>query len=200
LGAPAERVKTRTNLWGRAADYEAREGPSEAVYSWTKSPETAPDTGARLELGFERGVPTTVNGVPLDLSELIESLSIIAGRHGVGRIASPNETGDRIRRLHEAPAAVILHAAHAALETATGVYGETPLKQHVRRVYPELIVRGLWFTPLRAALDAFNAVIQSHVNGTVRLQLLKGTYTVDGVRVADRESPRLEFPLMVPQS
>jgi argininosuccinate synthase len=170
------------------------------MYSWTKSPETAPDTGADLELDFERGVPTAVNGVPLDLSELIESLSIIAGRHGVGRIASPNEAGGGIRRLHEAPAAVVLHAAHAALESATGVYGETPLKQHIRRVYPELIVRGLWFTPLRTALDAFNAVIQPQVNGTVRVQLLKGNYTVAGVRVADLASPMLEFPLVVPQS
>ena len=199
LGAPAECVKTRTNLWGRAVDHENREGPVEAMYSWTKSSEAAPDTGAGLELDFERGVPTAVNGVPLDLSELIESLSIIAGQHGVGRIASPNETGGRIRRLHEAPAAVVLHAAHAALESATGVYAETPLKQHIRRVYPELIVRGLWFTPLRTALDAFNAVIQSQVNGTVRLQLLKGNYTVAGVRVIDLESPML-FPLVVPQS
>ena len=199
LGASAEGVKTRTNLWGRAVDYETREGPVEAMHSWTKSPETAPDTGAALELDFERGVPTAVNGVPLDLSELIESLSIIAGQHGVGRIA-PNETGGGIRRLYEAPAAVVLHAAHAALESATGVYAETPLKQHIRRVYPELIARGLWFTPLRTALDAFNAVIQSQVNGTVRLQLLKGNYTVASVRVTDLESPMLEFPLVVPQS
>lgn len=201
LGAPAECVKTRTNLWSRAVDYENREGPVEGMYSWTKSPDTAPDTGAGLELDFERGVPTAVNGVPLDLSELIESLSIIAGQHGVGRIiASPAETGGRIHRLHEAPAAVVLHAAHAALESATGVYAETPLKQHIRRVYPDLIVRGLWFTPLRTALDAFNAVIQSQVNGTVRLQLFKGNYTVAGVRVTDLESPMLEFPLVVPQS
>lgn len=200
LSAPAECVKTRTNLWGRAVDYETREGPVEAMYSWTKSPETAPDTGAGLELDFERGVPTAVNGVPLDLSELIESLSIIAGQHGVGRIASADETGGRIRRLHEVPAAVVLHAAHEALESATGVYAETPLKQHIRRVYPELIVRGLWFTPLRTALDAFNAVIQSQVNGTVRLQLLKGKYAVAGVRVTDLEAPMLEFPLVVPQS
>jgi argininosuccinate synthase len=200
MGAPAEYVKTRTSLWGRAVDYETREGPAEAMYSWTKSREAAPDTGAGLELGFERGVPKAVNGVPLDLSELIESLSIIAGRHGVGRIASPHETGGRFRCLHETPAAVVLHAAHAALENATGVYAETSLKQHIRQVYPELIMRGLWFTPLRTALDAFNAVIQSQVSGTVRLQLLKGNYTVAGVRVTDLESPMLEFPLVVPQS
>ena len=200
LAAAAEGVKTRTNLWGRAVNYETREGPVEAMYSWTKSPETAPDTGAGLELDFERGVPTAVNGVPLDLSELIESLSIIAGQHGVGRIASPDETGGRIRRLYEAPAAVVLHAAHAALESATGVHVATPLKQHIRRVYHELIVRGLWFTPLRAALDAFNAVIQSRVNGTVRLQLLKGNYTVAGARVTDLELPMLDLPLVVPQS
>jgi argininosuccinate synthase len=188
------------NLWGRAVDYETHEGLSEAVYEWTKSPDAAPDTGATLELGFERGVPTVVNGVPFDLSELIESLSIIGGRHGVGRIASSNDTGGRIRRVHEAPAAVILHAAHAALESAAGIYRDTPLKQHIRRVYSELIERGLWFTPLRAALDAFNAVIQSHVNGTVRLELLKGNYMVAGVRVTDLESPTLEAGLGVPQA
>jgi argininosuccinate synthase len=200
LRAPVERAKTRTNLWGRAVDYETRDGLSEAVYAWTKSPETAPDIGAALELGFERGVPTAVNGVPFDLGELIESLSIIGGRHGVGRIASSHDTDGRIRRVYELPAAVVLHAAHAALESATGVYRDTPLKQHIRRLYPDVIVRGFWFTPLRAALDAFNAVIQSQVNGTVRLELLKGNCMVTGVHVADLESPTLEAALGVPQS
>ena len=93
LGAPAERVKTRTIYGVEPSTTRLGKARRKRLYSWTKSPETAPDSGAGLELGFERGVPVAINGVPLDLSELIESLSIIAGQHGVGRIASPNETG-----------------------------------------------------------------------------------------------------------
>ena len=140
------------STWGSSRRLRrVREGPAEAMLSWTKSPEAAPDTGADLELDFERGVPTAVNGVPLDLSELIESLSIIAGQHGVGRIASPNETGGRIRRLYEAPAAIVLHAAHAALESADWrLCRDVAEAAHSPGIPPELIVHGLWFTPLRA--------------------------------------------------
>jgi argininosuccinate synthase len=202
LGTPFERTKTRTNLWGRSVDYDASGIPYETLYSWTKSPETAPDAGADLEVGFERGVPAAVNGVPLDLGELIDSVSIIAGRHGVGRTASTyDDTGSgTIRRVHEAPAAVVLHAAHEALEVATGGHNDASLKGHIRRAYADLIVRGLWFTPLRAAVDAFNAVIQSQVNGAVRLQLFKGNYTIVDVCVTGSGSPSLESSLVVPQS
>jgi argininosuccinate synthase len=200
LGAPSERMRMRSNLWGRSVDYDASGNPHEALYSWTKSPETAPDTGADLEVGFERGVPTAVNGVSLDLGELIDSLSIIAGRHGVGRIA-PIETGSgTIHRVHEAPAAIVLHAAHEALEVATGGHDDASLKRHIRQAYADLIVRGLWFTPLRAAVDAFNAVIQLQVNGAVRLQLFKGNYMIGHVRVGGLGSPILESSLVVPQS
>jgi argininosuccinate synthase len=200
FGTPSERARTRTNLWGRSVDYDASGNPHGALYSWTKSPETAPEPGAALEIGFERGVPTLVNGVPLDLGELIDSLSIIAGRHGVGRIAAIETGSGTIRRVHEMPAAIVLHAAHEALEVATGGHDDASLKRHIRQAYADLIARGLWFTPLRAAVDAFNAVIQSQVNGAVRLQLFKGNYTIGDVRVAGLGSPILESSLVVPQS
>ena len=178
-------ARTCTNLWGRAVDCDVAREPSESLYSWTKASQTAPDAGADVVLDFERGVPMAINAVPLDLSELIVSLSIIAGRHGVGRIptiAYESQTS-RACRVHEAPAATVLHAAHEALEKAVSAIDVTPLKQQVRRTYAELVVRGFWFTPVREALDAFHAVVQAQVNGTVRIELFKGSCTVADVHV-----------------
>jgi argininosuccinate synthase len=189
--------RTCTNLWGRAVGYDAAKGPSESLYSWTKAPQAAPDVGAEVVLDFERGVPMAINGVALDLSELIESLSIIAGRHGVGRIAAIDHESQpgRVCRIHEAPAATVLHAAHEALEKAASAIDVTPLKHQMRRTYADLVVRGLWFTPVREALDAFNAVVQTQVIGSVRIELFKGSYTVAEVRTAasTRTSADTEF-------
>jgi argininosuccinate synthase len=178
--------RTCTNLWGRAVDYDAAKGPSESLYSWTKAPQAAPDVGAEVVLDFERGVPTAINGVALDLTELIESLSIIAGRHGVGRIPAIDHESQppRVCRIHEAPAAAVLHAAHEALEKAVSAIDVTPLKHQIRRTYGDLVVRGLWFTPVRQALEAFTAVVQTQVNGSARIELFKGSCTVAEVRPA----------------
>ncbi len=174
----------RANLWGRTVDYDGAEAPSESAYSWTKSPAGAPPAGADVEIAFARGVPTAVNRVPLDLTELIESLSTIAGQHGVGRVPVMHDSAGARRRgqIHEVPAATVLHAAHDALETFVASSELKRVKQQLRRRYTELVAGGFWFTPLREALDAFNAVVQEHVTGTVRIQLLKGEYTVVGIR------------------
>ena len=180
----------RTNLWGRAAD-PADVSPPEALYSWTKSPSAAPDAGADVEIAFERGIPTAVNGVPLGLTELIESLSIIGGQHGVGRfpVMHDDVPPGTLRRVHEAPAATVLHAAHEALESSIGPGDLRRLKQGLRAEYSALAARGLWFTELREALDAFSAVVQKQVTGTVRVRLLKGEYTVTGVVIPGSRIP-----------
>ncbi|HEY5617425.1 MAG TPA: argininosuccinate synthase domain-containing protein [Vicinamibacterales bacterium] len=182
-GAPCG-GKTRTNLWGRAVDYRDTGARPESLYSWTTSSEAAPSAGAHVEIAFEQGVPTAVNGVPLGLTELIESVSIIAGQHGVGRIPAIQDEArsDESRRIHEAPAATVLHAAHDALEMKFGAADLTRLKRQSRGKYAELVVDGLWFTQAREALDAFNALVQEQVSGMVRIQLLKGQYTVVGIR------------------
>jgi argininosuccinate synthase len=137
----------------------------------------APDTPAYVEISFERGVPAAINGVPMALTELIESLSIIAGQHGVGRIAVEESdlAGARLRHVYEAPAAVVLHAALTALETSVLPREVTRLKRDRAAEYAHLVCSGLWFTPRREAMDAFNAKVQENVTGSVRITLFKGT-------------------------
>jgi argininosuccinate synthase len=154
------------NLWGRA-------------YTVTKPPAKAPDTPAYVEISFERGVPAAINGVPMALTELIESLSIIAGQHGVGRIAvtESDVAGARVRHVYEAPAAVVLHAALRVLETSVLPRDLTRLKSERAAEYADLVGNGLWFTPMRDAMDAFNAELQKIVSGSVRIKLFKGALT-----------------------
>ena len=178
-GTAANPVATHANLWGRAIDYDVFEAAPHLPYVLTKSVEAAPDTGADVEIEFEEGVPVAVNGVSLDLTELIESVSIIAGQHGVGRIAAIHEPTRREPfRMYEAPAATVLHAAHDALEFATASADLMQLKWTLREKYVELVMRGLWFTDVREALDAFGSVVQRHVTGAAHVQLRKGQCTV----------------------
>ena len=167
----------RANLWGRIVDYSDVDEPADAVYAWTKSHAAAPEDGAHVEMAFECGVPTAVNGVPLPLTELIESLSIIAGQHGVGRIPSRVHSSGR-RRALEMPAASVLYAAHHALTTAVAAPDLARIRAECARAYAECMWNGDWFTTLRDALDAFSAVVQAHVNGAVRMRFLKGQHTI----------------------
>lgn len=204
----------RTNLWGRMIEYDAVEDPSaappESWYSWTKSPSTALDAPAHVEISFEQGVPTAINGVPLAITELIESLSIIAGQHGVGRITPTNKGlhSGGPRQIHEVPAATVLHAAHKALERVVVSPQLAQLKDELSARYAGLVWSGLWFTPVREALDAFNAAVEKHVTGSVRMTLLKGDFTLVECRSAfaggigedlqspipDPRSPRMVVP------
>jgi argininosuccinate synthase len=182
--APGDRVTAHANLWGRAVEYVEFDAAPELPYVLTKSADAAPESGAEVEIDFQEGVPTAVNGVPLDLTELIESLSIIAGQHGIGRIpAIPHPTRHNVFRIYEAPAATVLHTAHDALEFATESADLMQLKWQLREKYVELVVRGLWFSDLREALDAFGSVVQRHVTGTVHLHLRKGECTVSELGV-----------------
>ncbi|MQA30166.1 MAG: argininosuccinate synthase [Luteitalea sp.] len=168
LGLPAGQ-HVEANLWGRSvrcAEHESAP-PDEGVYTLTRDPAECPDEPAVVEIAFDRGIPRAINGVFMPLLELIASLGTIAGAHGVGRAAADG-------RLCEAPAAIVLHAAHRQLQgQATG--GD--LQAFARAVslkYVDLICDGLWFTPLREALDAFVDNVQERVSGGVRLRLFKG--------------------------
>jgi len=168
---------THANLWGRAYTSTKSQTPSPK----SQAPAEAPDTPAYVEITFERGVPAAINGVPMALTELIESLSIIAGQHGVGRIAveerveERDEAGARVRHVYEAPAAVVLHAAHMALETSVLPPEVTRLKRDRATEYARLVWNGQWFTAAREAMDALNAKVQERVTGSVRITLFKGT-------------------------
>jgi argininosuccinate synthase len=181
---------TDANLWGRSIECGVLEDPwhepPEDIFTLTKSVAVAPDTAAYVEIAFERGVPVSINGVTMNFVELIESLSTIAGGHGVGRIDMVENrlVGIKSREIYEAPAAVVLHAGHKELETFVSPRDLERLTRELAVKYADLVYNGLWFTPMREALDAFTARVQVNVTGSVRVRLFKGTCTVVG-----RKSP-----------
>ncbi len=181
---------TDANLWGRSIECGVLEDPwaepPEEIYTLTKSPAACPETPAYVEVSFEAGVPVAVNGVEMSLTELIGSLDTIAGAHGVGRVDMVENrlVGIKSREIYEAPAAVVLHAAHRELEKFVIPRDLERIKHGLARVYADLVYNGLWYTPTREALDAFVAKVQERVSGVVRLKLFKGD-----CRVVGRRSP-----------
>jgi argininosuccinate synthase len=177
---------TDANLWGRSIECGVLEDPwhepPEEIYTLTKSPAECPDMPAYVEIGFEGGVPVSINGIAMPLVELIGSLETIAGAHGVGRIDMVENrlVGIKSREIYEAPAAVSLHAAHRELEGFVIPRDLERLKHELGRTYADLVYNGLWYTPTREAIDAFVANVQLRVTGTVRLKLFKGNCTVVG--------------------
>jgi argininosuccinate synthase len=158
------------NLWGRSL-------PEGGSFTLTRAANDCPDEPAYLEIEFGNGIPVRANGIEMPMIELIESLEIIAGAHGVGRL----EEGGRA---HEAPAAVLLHEAHDDLEASVIPPDLHRLKHDLARVYTQLVHDGRWFSPTREAIDAFARTSQPRVTGTVRLRLFKGTCSV-----VERSSP-----------
>lgn len=186
----ASPYSTDENLWGRSIECGVLEDPwtepPEAIYTLTKSPADAPDVAAYVEIEFAKGVPTHVNGVAMPFAELIASLETIAGAHGVGRIDMLENrlVGIKSREVYEAPAAVVLHAAHRELENMVTPRELQRLKRRLSQAYADLVYDGLWFTQTREAIDAFATSVQQRVTGTVRLKLFKGD-----CRVVGRKSP-----------
>ena len=178
------------NLWGRAIQYAVLEDPwneaPEDVYRLTKAPADCPNEAAYVELSFDRGVPVAINGVEMPVVELIGSLGIIAGAHGVGRIdvVENRGVGVKSRRLYEAPAALVLHAAHNELQRLVTSRDLRRFARIVSAQYADVAHDGLWFAPLRDALDAFIDNVQARVTGIIRMKLFKGD-----CRVVGRKSP-----------
>ncbi len=179
-----------TNLWGKSAEAGPLEDPwfepQADVHQWTKDPDAAPDQPAYVEIGFEKGAPVSLDGQNMSPADLIGRLNALAGEHGVGRIDMIENrlVGIKSRETYECPAAVVLLAAHRDLE---GLCLERELS-HFKRVlelkYAELVYYGLWYSPLRRALDAFMEDTQQTVTGTVRVKLHKGNCSPVG-----RKSP-----------
>jgi argininosuccinate synthase len=174
------------NLWGRSIEAGPLEDPdhepTEDVFELTSDPETAPDEPQYVEIGFEEGLPTSLEGEELPLVELIAILNELAGEHGVGRVDMIEDrlVGIKSREIYEAPAALTIIQAHRELETLTLTKDVLRFKPFVEQRYAELTYDGLWFTPLKAALDAFIDETQKTVTGTVRLKLYKGSSTIAG--------------------
>lgn len=179
---------TDANLWGRSIECGVLENPwtepPDDVFTLTRSPLACPDAPAYVEIEFEQGVPARVNGIAMPVVELIDSLSTIAGSHGVGRVDMVENrlVGIKSREIYEAPAAVVLHAAHKELETFVSPKDLERVKRELSLKYADLVYNGLWFTPLREALDAFVAKTQERVTGVVRLKLFKGSCSIVGRR------------------
>jgi argininosuccinate synthase len=156
------------NLWARSVRCESASTES-GPYALTRAPGECPDEPAVVELAFHRGMPTSVNGVAMPLVDLIGSLTIIAGAHGVGRIANPDPV-----RLIEAPAAVVLHAAHSELRRLVVPPEVDRFSRLVAAEYAAIVQSGRWFGGLREGLDVFVDKALERATGSIRLQLLKG--------------------------
>jgi argininosuccinate synthase len=192
---PVEQTKANIysrdrNIWhlshegGRLED--PANAPEEAMWQWVVAPSAAPDKPARVEIGFEAGIPVSVNGKNLGPVELVEKLNEIAAANGVGRtdIVENRLVGIKSRGAYETPGGTLLVMAHRELETLSLDRETAHYQQLLSLRYAEMVYYGMWFTPLREALDAFFASSQSRVSGTVGLELYKGN-----VNVITRSSP-----------
>lgn len=178
------------NLWGRANECGVLEDPWATppadAYELTNALEDTPNKPDIIEIEFEKGVPVKLNDIAYTFTELIFKLNELAGIHGIGRIDHVENrlVGIKSREIYEAPAAMTLIAAHKELEDITLVKEMAHFKPVIEKKLTELIYEGLWFSPLRTALEAFLKETQEFVNGTVRVKLFKGHAIVEG-----RKSP-----------
>ena len=148
------------------------------------SPEKAPNTPTYVEIGFEQGIPKTLDGKEYGPVELIETLNKIAGANGVGidDIVENRLVGMKSRGVYETPAGTVLYAAHRELEYLCLDRQTFHYKEQVAIKFAELVYDGMWFTPIREALSAFVDETQKTVTGTVRLKLYKGSCTPAGAK------------------
>ena len=174
------------NLWGTAIECGVLEDPMVEppadAYQCTVAPEDAPNRAAYISIEFERGVPVKVDGKTLAPVAIIEKLNTIGGSHGIGRLDMIENrlVGIKSREIYEAPGATILHFAHRELERLTLDKETSHYKAKISNDYADLIYNGLWFSPLKKALDGFVNETQKNVTGTVKVRLYKGNLTVGG--------------------
>ena len=186
----ASPYSTDENLWGRSVECGELEDPwaepPEGVWSWTTDPGSAPDEPAILEISFEQGIPVAIDGERLDPVTLVQRLSDLGGKHGIGRVDMVEDrlVGIKSREIYEAPAAVTLITAHKALEQLTLAKPQIRMKERVAQEYADLVYNGLWYTGHHRDLAAYVRSSQQDVTGAVRLRLWRGTATVLGKQAA----------------
>jgi argininosuccinate synthase len=177
------------NLWGRSIESGPMEDPGKeppnSAFEWVTPPEDAPDAAGYLELGFEEGIPKTVDGEEMKDLELIRHVNEFVGKHGVGIIDHIEDrlVGIKSREVYEAPAGLAIIEAHRDLEQLVLTRHELAFKAGVEKEWAWLVYSGLWMEPLRFALDSFIRTTQRRATGRVRLKLYKG-----GMRVVGRWS------------
>ena len=174
------------NLWHMSFEGGILENPDNPpkpdMFVLTKDPLKAPSKPELVSISFEKGVPVKVNGKTLDGVRLIETLNVLGGKHGIGRVDMVENrlVGMKSRGVYEAPGATILYAAHHELESLVLDRDTQHAKAVLAPKVAEMIYNGLWFTPLREAISTFITSTQKRVSGTVRLKLYKGSVIVDG--------------------
>ncbi len=168
------------NILGRSAEAgileDANLEPPEEVYALTKSVQDTPTEPTYVEIEFEQGIPVGLDGQRLDPKMLFEQLNFLAGANGVGRIDMVENrlVGIKSREIYECPALLVLIQAHRELESLTLTRDVTHYKYGIETTYSQLVYNGLWYSPLRDALDGFIRATQKTVTGVVRMRLHKG--------------------------
>jgi len=178
------------NLWGRAIECGILENPWNEppgdAFAWTKEIENTPEKASYIDIGFEKGIPISVNNETMDGISLIQKINQVAGENGVGRIDHIEDRliGIKSREVYEAPAAVVLLQAHQALECLVLTKEQLRFKARVADEYADLVYNALWFSGLRQDLDAYIQSSQRYVSGIIRVKLHKGCCQIVG-----RKSP-----------
>ncbi|MGB3057062.1 MAG: argininosuccinate synthase, partial [Candidatus Omnitrophota bacterium] len=196
---PIEQTKEKVysidrNLWGISVEGGKLENPwtepPKETYITVAPPEKAPAKAEYVVIGFKKGVPVTLNGKKYDPISLVEKLNRAWGKHGIGRVDMIEDrlVGIKSREIYEAPASTILHAAHVALEELVLDRETRRYKAGIAGLYSEIVYYGLWFAPLKDAIDAFVDKTQESVSGEVKMKLCKGAATVAG-----RKSPHSRY-------
>ncbi|NPV71835.1 MAG: argininosuccinate synthase [Firmicutes bacterium] len=178
------------NLWGRSIECGKIEDPWEEApadaFQWTVDPAKAPDEPEYIEIGFEKGIPVSINGKPYAPVDLVMKMNELGGKHGVGRIDMVENrlVGIKSREIYECPGSIILITAHRDLESFNLPREVFQFKPLIDKQYSEMTYFGLWYSPLKAALDAFIDETQKTITGVVKVKLHKGSCMVVG-----RKSP-----------
>jgi argininosuccinate synthase len=185
VAASREKIHSRDrNLWHISHEggelEDAANAPLPSTWQLTCSPQDAPDREEQVTIGFESGIPVSVNGLGLDPVSLVELLNEVGGRNAIGRVdlVENRFVGIKSRGCYETPGGTLLITAHRELEALCLERDVAHFKQHIGLKYAELVYFGLWFAPLREALDAFVEAAQKDVSGSVTLSLYKGNVSV----------------------
>jgi argininosuccinate synthase len=197
--ASREKIHSRDrNLWHLSHEGGELEDPAnapfESTWQMTKSPQDAPDREETVSIGFAQGTPVSVNGEKLGPISLVELLNEVGGRNAIGRVdlVENRFVGIKSRGCYETPGGTLILTAHRELEALCLERELTHFKQEIALKYAELVYFGLWFTPLREALDAFVAQTQKEITGSVTLKLYKGNVSI-GSRASENSLYRTDL-------
>jgi argininosuccinate synthase len=193
-GTEAAPYSIDDNLWGRSSEgrwiEDLDHAPEDDVFQLVTRPEEAPDEAEVVTVGFEAGLPVSLDGERLGLVDLLERAAEIGCRHGVGILDHIEDriVGLKVRDIYEAPAAALILTAHEELERLVGTIHQNQFKPGLDQKWGYLVYAGLWWEPLRSDLDAYMEAVNAQVTGEIGLRLYKGS-----VRVVTRSSPNAVY-------